>query len=73
MSSKNAKKSTVTETWGTPESYFKVPLHVSPLSEEDLEWARQLTPSQRVEWLLMMQKLLIQQFYLPAESAQKKK
>jgi len=48
--------------WGTPADWFPVVVSVSPLSYEDIEWAQTLTPHQRVEWLLVMQKLLLQQF-----------
>ncbi len=48
--------------WGTPQSYFQIPLKVSKLECEDLEWAQSLTPDQRIEWLLMMQEMLIKQF-----------
>ena len=50
------------KNWGTEDEYFPVPLHVGRATDEDLERSLALTPSQRVEWLLMMQKLLIEQF-----------
>lgn len=60
MSSENSTKNK--KNWGTEDEYFPVPLHVAPASDEDLERSRALTPEQRIQWLLMMQKLLLRQF-----------
>jgi hypothetical protein len=60
--SSNGSKPSPKKNWGTESEYFPVPLHVAPATDEDLERSRALTPSQRVEWLLMMQKLLLKQF-----------
>ena len=48
--------------WGTEPEYFPFQIHVAPLEDSDLEQSKNLTPSERIEWLLMMQKLLIEQF-----------
>jgi hypothetical protein len=50
------------KNWGTPDDYFPFPIYTAPATQEDRERALSLTPSQRVEWLLMMQKLLLEQF-----------
>ena len=58
--SKKLKKPKI--TWGTPESYFPFKMHVAPLDQKNLLYAKHLTLEQRIEWLMMMQELLIQQF-----------
>lgn len=59
---KLSSNSVKSESWGTPESYWPFPRYTSPLSKEDLEHSRTLTPSQRVEWAVMMHRLLTVQF-----------
>jgi len=57
------KQSHCEVSYGTEESYFPfVPLRAA-LSQEDIELSKSLSPALRVEWLIMMQKLLIKQFY----------
>jgi hypothetical protein len=50
------------ESWGTPESHFPFKIHTAKIEDSDIAWARTLTAQQRIEWLLMMQGLLIKQF-----------
>jgi len=57
-----SKKEKNNQNWGTPADYFPVPLYIAPLEEEDRLNSELLTPEQRIEWLLMMQKLLLEQF-----------
>jgi hypothetical protein len=61
VSSNNQKKQ-VEIKWGIEKSYFPFRVAVSPLEEKDLELASRLTPTQRLEWLIMIRQLLIDQF-----------
>ena len=49
-------------SWGTPESHWPFPRPVAAPEPEDRERFQALTPSQRVEWLVMMLRLLDVQF-----------
>ena len=60
------------KTWGTKESYFPFRVRVAPLSEKELKLSKKLSPTQRLEWLLMMQKLLIAQFVKKNQSVIKR-
>jgi len=60
VNSKKLKKKN--KNWGIEESYFPFKITVAPLSKEDLSHSARLTPSQRIAWLIMMQKLLLKQF-----------
>ena len=60
MSLKKLKKEN--KNWGIEDSYFPIKISIATLSESDLEHSRHLTPSERLEWLMMMQDLLITQF-----------
>lgn len=60
MSSQRSKKNKL--YWGTEESYFPFKISIRSVSDEDIEWSKKLTPTQRVEWLLMMQKLLLEHY-----------
>ena len=51
-------------SWGTDESYFGINLRPAYLDAKDRELIQNLTPSERLEWLLMMQKLIVKQFKL---------
>ena len=62
MNSKNLQRKKDKASWGTDESYFGLNLRPARLERSEIEFIQTLTPSQRLEWLLMMQKLLIQQF-----------
>lgn len=55
------------QTWGTPESHWPFPRPVAAPTDEDRERFAALTPDQRVEWLLMMLRLLEMQFGHPAQ------
>jgi hypothetical protein len=48
--------------WGTPESYWPFPRPVVEPEPEDRARFQALTPSQRIEWLVMMLRLLEEQF-----------
>jgi hypothetical protein len=48
--------------WGTPESYWPFPRPLVELESEDRARFQALTPGQRVEWLVMMLRLLEVQF-----------
>lgn len=61
MHSKNFKKINNT-AWGTEETYFPFIARPTRFTKEDLERSRMLTPSQRGEWLIMLQRLLIEHF-----------
>ena len=58
MSSKKLKS----DAYGTPESYFPYLVKTAPFTDEDRKRHAELTPQQRIEWLLMMQNLLLIQF-----------
>lgn len=49
-------------SWGTPESYWPFPRPVVKLEPEDRAHFQALTPGQRIEWLVMMLRLLEAQF-----------
>jgi len=51
-------------SWGTDSSYFGLNLRPAYLEAEDIAVIQHLTPSERVEWLLMMQRLIIKQFHV---------
>ncbi|MBI2027874.1 MAG: hypothetical protein HYS98_08775 [Deltaproteobacteria bacterium] len=53
----------IKSTWGIEDSYFPFKISIAPLDNKDLEHSKQLTPQQRIEWLLMMQRLLLKQFH----------
>jgi hypothetical protein len=55
-------------TWGTPESHWPFPRPVAAPTEEDRERFAALTPEQRVEWMLMVLRLLEMQFGHLAQS-----
>jgi len=50
------------KTWGTPESYWPFPRPVAEPTPEDRERFAALTVEQRWEWMIMMIRLLEQQF-----------
>ena len=61
--SENLKKSKKNKSqWGIEENYFPFKISIASLSDKDLAHSKQLTPHQRIEWLIMMQRLLIKQF-----------
>lgn len=61
--SENSKKSKKNSpSWGIEEDYFPLNIHVAPLDAKDLEHSENLTPEQRLEWLMTMQRLLIEHF-----------
>ena len=60
--SKPSQKKSKLTTWGTPASYFPVPLHTSRMERQDLAYSLSLTAEQRISWLIMMQELLLKQF-----------
>jgi hypothetical protein len=49
-------------SWGTPESYWPFPRPVVELESEDRVRFLALTPGQRIEWLVMILRLLEVQF-----------
>lgn len=49
-------------SWGTPESYWPFPRPLSEPEPEDRARFQALTPSQRLEWLVMMLRHLEMQF-----------
>ena len=61
MIAKSPEKNKI-ESWGTDESYWGLNLRPARLEQKDIDFIRTLSPSSRLEWLLMMQKLLIAQF-----------
>lgn len=50
------------KTWGTPESYWPFSRPVAEPTPEDRERFAALTVEQRWEWMIMMIRLLEQQF-----------
>jgi hypothetical protein len=48
-------------SWGTPESYWPFPRPVVESDPEDRVRFQALTPSQRLEWLVMVLRLLEEQ------------
>ena len=57
-----SSKSSPETTWGTPESHWPFPRPVAAPTDEDRARFAALTPAQRVEWLVMMLRLLEMQF-----------
>jgi hypothetical protein len=55
-------KGSAEPSWGTPEGHWPFPRPVAPPEPEDRRRFQALTPSQRVEWLVMMVRLLETQF-----------
>jgi hypothetical protein len=55
-------KSSTEPSWGTPESHWPFPRPVARPEPEDRDRFTALTPSQRVEWLVMLLGLLEKQF-----------
>lgn len=49
-------------SWGTPESYWPFPRPLAEPEPEDRARFQALTPAQRIEWLVMMLRLLEVQF-----------
>lgn len=49
-------------SWGTPESYWPFPRPLAEPEPEDRARFQALTPSQRIEWLVMMLGHLEMQF-----------
>lgn len=49
-------------SWGTPESYWPFPRPLAEPEPEDRARFLALTPAQRIEWLVMMLRLLEVQF-----------
>lgn len=60
MSSKKLKKNKT--YWGIEPEYFPFKIGVARLSDEDLKCTKLLTPTERLKWLLMMQRLLLIHF-----------
>jgi len=63
MSKPLKKSNKKNKSWGTPRSYWKMKIHSAELDKKQLEEIQKLTPSQRVEWLIMMQDLLFKHYY----------
>jgi len=61
-SSKSSESPKPPPTWGTPESHWPFPRPLAEPTDEDRARFRALTPGQRVEWLVMMLRLLEKQF-----------